>query len=133
MLVGKKRFEKCMKQVYYYKIMHEWMKLLENNIDLDVYFKINNISTIALYEINDLAIHLIKQLEDSDVVIKYICDENYTSETYCVFKSDDLVNVNVDVKIICDLCGYQKYAHKRFAENYITIENIIYDLTERIK
>lgn len=62
---------------FYYDILNKWMKLKENNVSIAERLKEKGIETIAIYGMGDIGKHLEKELENSDILVKYAIDRSY--------------------------------------------------------
>lgn len=77
---GKKIFRKNGKtgqndKIYaYYDVLNKWMMLKEGNETVEGRLREKGIKTIAIYGMGDLGKHLKKDLEDTEIEVKYVID-----------------------------------------------------------
>lgn len=62
------------KMAVYYRLMDKWMKLKEENRSISDYMEQHGFQTIAIYGLSDIGKHLEKELEKSQVTVKYAID-----------------------------------------------------------
>lgn len=84
----------------FYGILNYWLTLKEENQCLETFFVQHNYKTVAIYGMKDLGIHLLEELKDTSVQVKYGIDKNanciYTDiDVYASF--DNLPKVDVIV------------------------------------
>lgn len=61
---------------FFYKLLITWVEMKQEGKSLVEYFEYNNIKSIAVYGMRELGERLVKELEGSDIEIKYIIDQN---------------------------------------------------------
>lgn len=77
---------KCERYEGYWRILERWLTLKEENVCLERYFADRKIATVAVYGAGMIGRHLLRELENGKVEVKYAIDR----------KADTL---NVDVKV----------------------------------
>lgn len=95
------REDLCNKLGRFYRTLVQWMKLKQNGITLEQYFKDRNIDSIAIYGMKELGQLLYKELKESGINVKYLIDKNadYMFTEIDVYKPDDNLDP-VDMVII---------------------------------
>lgn len=63
------------KMAVYYNLMNKWMMLREENKSISDYMERHGFQTIAIYGLGDIGKHLKKELQSSNIVIKYAIDK----------------------------------------------------------
>lgn len=60
----------------FYNLLITWIEMKQEGKSLVEYFEYNNIKSIAIYGMKELGERLVKELEGSEIEIKYIIDQN---------------------------------------------------------
>lgn len=60
----------------FYRLLVTWVEMKQEGKSLVEYFEFNNIKTIAIYGMKELGERLVKELDGSDIEIKYVIDQN---------------------------------------------------------
>lgn len=93
----------------YFTMLMEWMDILENNHTLEAYFVGKGIGNIAVYGAGGIGRHLLRQLEESAITVKYGIDKSEflkESEALPLLKPwDDLPEV--DAIVVTPVWDYQ--------------------------
>ena len=90
----------------YFMLLTSWMDILESNGSLEEYFICKGIDNVAVYGAGGVGEHLLKQLRESNITIKYVIDKSEflkASETLPLYKPcDDLPEVDAIVVTVID-------------------------------
>lgn len=116
----------------YCQLFDNWMILLEKGNCIVEYFEKNHIKVIAVYGYGNIGRHLITQLSETDVTVKYIIDkrEGITVEGIDRYLLNDDYP-EVDAIIITPILEYgqiEKELKNRVLGRIISVEDIIYEL-----
>lgn len=60
----------------FYHILVAWLEMKQEGKNVAEYFEYNDIKTIAIYGMKELGERLVRELEGSEIEIKYIIDQN---------------------------------------------------------
>ena len=74
-----KKDYKMLRYESYWKTLHQWLILKEKNLSVEDYLMKNRYKNIAIYGLGMLGKHLVRELENTEVQIKYGIDENADS------------------------------------------------------
>lgn len=96
----------------YYDITNKWIKNKNLNKNIDIYFQENNIKSIAIYGIGEMAERLYEELKDKKIHIKYFIDRDQKTinniSSIPIIRTDDLTAINkVDAIIITPIYAYE--------------------------
>lgn len=58
-----------------YMVLHKWMLLQEAGISIKTWFRENGFKRVAIYGGGQMAIHLIHELQDGEILVAYIIDQ----------------------------------------------------------
>lgn len=72
-------------------ILRQWLIYKQSGVGIDTILKENNIKTVAIYGMGEMGRNIIRDLYDSDIIIKYGIDRNKIGE-FC----------KVNVKKLCE-------------------------------
>ncbi len=115
-----------------YKCLNKWMENLEKNKYLYDYLIGKGIKTVAIYGCGEMGRHVLAELINSDVMVKYLIDQNYNigkSSLKVVSPEDSLEDV--DAIVVTPIMEYEnielKLRDKTKAE-ILSLEEIIYDI-----
>lgn len=90
-----------------YWVLDQWLKICQDGRRLEEYFIKNKYQNIAIYGMECLGQHLVKELRDSGIKIAYVID-NMDNDLYLditrVTEKDELVKV--DAVVITTLVGF---------------------------
>lgn len=116
----------------FYKLLITWVEMKQEGKSLVEYFEFNNIKTIAIYGMKELGERLVKELEGSDIEIKYIIDQNADKiETqYKKVKPDDDLEP-VDAIVVTAIYYFQDIEEKLSKKvdcEIISLEDAVYGL-----
>lgn len=117
----------------YLKLFDNWLILIERGDCIERFLKEKNIKSIAIYGYGNIGRHLMIQLSDSDIQIKYVIDKNrdgiLTNDIPCYLPTQDMPGV--DAIVVTPICEYLeiKNSLEKFTQaSIISIEDIIYEL-----
>lgn len=117
----------------YSRLFDNWLILVERGDDVGQFFRERDIKEIAVYGYGNIGRHLVTQLLQLDVSVKYVIDKRkdgtITNNIPCYQLSDNIPNV--DMIVITPICEYQKIecALKEISSaKIISVEDIIYEL-----
>lgn len=117
----------------YLQLFDKWMILMERGDTIEQFFKERNIKEIAVYGYGNIGKHLVKQLSDSNINIKYVIDKRKDSivmdNISCYQLSDNMPTV--DAIVITPICEYTKIKNalnEVTSAEIISIEDIVYEL-----
>jgi len=116
----------------YFKLYDSWLSLKENNIDLAKYFMHNDIHNIAIYGAGKVAKHLIAELQDSPINIKYLIDNKVKGLLNFPIYSikEDLPSADcIVITATFDYENIKKEIGSKTDINAILIDDILYELT----
>ena len=68
--------DRITKFVEYFNILDAWMKIKEENKEIESYFTENDIKTIAIYGMGKMGKHLVASLEGTSIEVAYGIDRN---------------------------------------------------------
>lgn len=82
-------------------VFNNWLIMLENNIQIEKYFIDNGYKTIAIYGMGYLGERLLRELEETDIEVKFLIDKkkNYIHGEIPVYSINDNLEP-VDVIVI---------------------------------
>lgn len=116
----------------YFRLFDSWLYLKENHIDLEKYFVQNNIHNIAIYGAGKVARHLIAELRDSTISIKYLID-NKAKELldFSIYSlKEDWPRVDcIVITASFDYENIKKAINSKTDMSVILIDDILYELT----
>lgn len=135
-----KRFEKqileadgkCRKFQKYYRCLNKWMENLEKGKHLYDYLIKKQMITVAIYGYGVLGKHVLTELTDSSVKVKYLIDQNCNigrGSLKIVSPEDDLEEV--DAIIVTPVIGYEDIESKlrnKTRARILSLEAVIYDI-----
>lgn len=103
-MLTKEEIQKISKAVQPYNEKHillKWLTLKQDKVNLRKYFSINSYETVAVYGLGELGVRVVRELQDSDVEIKYIVDKNAVGVSTCfpIYMPDDELE-EVDVLVV---------------------------------
>lgn len=117
----------------YCRLYDNWLLLNERGDTFEQFFKDRNIKEIAVYGYGDIGRHLVAQLSDSNINIKYVIDKRkdsiITDSIPCYQLSDNMPAV--DAIVITPVCEYSEIRNKLkgvTSAEIISMEDIIYEL-----
>lgn len=115
----------------YFKVLDQWLTLLENNTDIKLYFKNKGYHSVAIYGMGVLGKHLCKYLENSEVQIIYGIDQN-TSKTNYDFPIYSLEHTltEADAVIVTATFDFENIKHdlsSHISCPIISLEEILYE------
>lgn len=121
------------KDKIYCRLFDNWLALNERGDTVEQFFKGKNINEIAVYGCGNIGRHLMAQLSDSNIHIKYVIDKRKDSMTAdhmpCYQLSDHMPAV--DAIVVTPICEYSEIRNelkKVISTEIISMEDIIYEL-----
>ena len=69
----------------FYTLLDEWMRLVENGRNIDSVLSDMNVKKVAIYGMGSMALHIIKNLEGSQVEVACVMDD--VAEEYAELKT----------------------------------------------
>mgnify|MGYP002509543375 CR=1 FL=1 len=91
----------------YYHILNDWMKLKENGGSIEQALKEKNIKSVAIYGMGDLGRHLVKDLENTNIEVKYAIDRSFFAISDIDIYEPESELPNVDAVIVTPVCEYE--------------------------
>lgn len=91
----------------YYDILNKWMKLKESRQTIAGRLKERGISTVAIYGMGDLGHHLLKDLENTDIEVKYAVDRSFLAISEIDVYEPDAELPKVDAIVITPVFDYE--------------------------
>lgn len=115
-----------------YKCLDKWMELKEKGSSIADYLNRKNIKTVAIYGFAMMGKHVLRELEDSSIEVKYMIDRNTSRHNTPIEikKPDDKLSY-VDAVIVTPILEFSsisKSMKERLDTRYISIEELIYEL-----
>ena len=95
------------KWVAYYHILNNWMKLKESGGSVEQRLNEKKIKSIAVYGMGDIGRHLVKDLEDSNIEVKYAIDRSFFSISDIDVYEPESELPDVDAVIVTPVCEYE--------------------------
>lgn len=116
----------------YYDILNQWMTLLYDNKSIATYFIENNYKTIAIYGMGKLGILLYKELEKSEIKVKYCIEKNPNHsypdiEIKCLGDEFEKVDVVV-ITAVSEFNNIVKNIKEKVDSPIISLEDIVYEI-----
>ena len=110
-------------------VLDMWMTLRNHGLSLIYWFNENGYNSLAIYGYGILAKHLIAEMNDSSIEIRYVIDQNQNIQTeYPAFLPDDELP-KVDVIVVCVPFYYWMVSERLIVQgnknNVISIQTII--------
>lgn len=114
-----------------FNILNIWMDLKERNISVAQYLLEKEYTTIAIYGLGIMGLHLIEELRDTKIEISYIIDKaaNGMNSRYPLYNLQTGLP-NVDLIIVTPTCQYEeiKTEIKRFTDYpTVSLEELIFE------
>lgn len=91
----------------YYDVLNKWMKMKESNQTIEERLKEKGIKTIAIYGMGDLGHHLVKDLENTDIEVKYAIDRSFLAISEIDIYEPDADMPSVDAVVITPVFDYE--------------------------
>ena len=111
------------------EVYSNWLKIKQDGKSLVKYFEDNGYKSIAIYGMSRLGMSLVRELEKSDIEIKYTIDrraESIFGDIICVNPSQDLKKVDaVVVTPIFDYAEIEELLSNKLDCPIISIEDIV--------
>ena len=120
------------KMLLYFKLMNQWMFNIEDEISVANYFIKNNYKTIAIYGYGHFAKHLIYQLDNLGIEIKYVVDKYKLQQNipYTTFSVDEELP-EVDAMVITPFMEYASirvHMKSKIKAAIVSIEEVVYEM-----
>lgn len=116
----------------FYRLLVAWVELKQEGKNLTDFFTYNNIKTIAVYGMKELGERLVKELEGTEIEIKYVIDQNVNSiETNLMKKIPEDELPEVDAIVVTAIYFYQDIEEKlskKVDYQIISLEDVVYGL-----
>lgn len=116
----------------YFYLYSSWIDAKRRGKSVAEYLKGENIKTVAIYGMGDIGTKLCKELQGTDITIKYVMDQGISIDTsYAPIKK---LNENlpiVDAIVITPVNAYSQIRDSlsdKTNSNIISIEDIIFNL-----
>lgn len=124
------------KSEYNLQIMNRWMHIREENILIAPYLREKDVKTVAIYGYGLLSKHLIWELEQGSIEIKYIIDQRGigVQANYPVYTIDDDI-LEVDLVIVAIPYYFHEVMelfHKKGMKNVVSLERILMEIENKI-
>ncbi len=109
--------EKIGKFKEYFNLMDNWMRLKESHKSVLSYFEKNGYRNISIYGAGKNAAHLLADIKNSDVAVKYIIDRNKTHilDAYPIFDMSDGLP-DCDIVVVTVVNEYKEIKEKLIAK-----------------
>jgi len=116
----------------FYRLLVTWVEMKQEGKSLAEYFEFNNIKTIAIYGMKELGERLVRELEDSEIEIKYVIDQNIDNINTILkkVKPDDELE-QVDAIVVTAIYYYQDIEEKMSSKvecEIISLEDVVYGM-----
>lgn len=116
------------KWVAYYHILNNWMKLKESGGSLEQRLSEKNIESVAIYGMGDIGRHLVKDLENSNIEVKYAIDQSFFAISDIDVYEPESDLPDVDAVIITPVCEYEnicKNISKKTKAEILSVADIV--------
>ncbi len=90
----------------YYDVLNKWLKLKETNQTIEEHLKKKGIKTVAIYGMGDLGKHLLNDLKNTDIEVKYAIDRSFLAISEIDIYEPDADMPPVDAVIITPVFDY---------------------------
>lgn len=116
----------------YFYLYSSWIDIKSKGKNLAEYLEHENINTIAVYGMGDIGIRLCKELQGTDIEIKYVMDQGISMDTAFapVIKLDEKLP-RVDAIIVTPINAYSQIKDilsSKIDSRILSIEDIVYNL-----
>ena len=124
------------KSEYNLQIMNKWMYLREENISIARYLNGKNVKSVAIYGYGLLSKHLIWELEQAKIEIKYIIDQrgNAVQTSYLVYTPNDNMP-EADLIIVAVPYYFHEVMesfHKKGIKNIVSLERMLTEIENKM-
>lgn len=89
----------------YYYLLNKWIELKQKNIDIVTYFKSRNYKDIVIYGMGEIGVHLLEELKERDINIKYIIDQKSNPLNLVTDKSINK-KIEADIVVVTPIFAY---------------------------
>lgn len=116
----------------YYFLCSSWIDVKARGKDISEYLRSKNMNTIAVYGMGDIGNKFCKELQGTDIKIKFVMDANLSSDTmFAPIKKmdDDLPEVDAIIVTPINVFSQIKHSLSEITDSKIvSIEDIIYNV-----
>lgn len=130
LIVSKNKDKATQKYRTYYRMLLSWLDMLEDGKKLCNYLKRNGYNNVAIYGGRDSGWHVVKQLQKTEIIVKYVIDKIVFSGeigSLSIFRPDDeLPEVDaVIVTPVWDYCNIKEQISRQINCPIISLEDVI--------
>lgn len=115
----------------FYTILLQWIRLQQEGHSLTEYFNKKNYKTVAIYDMNELGVALLNELQDTGIEVKYIIENDMQSGNAgykVVTEYDDFIPVDVIVvTTVHDYVDVVTRLRKKGNFVIVSIDDVIYE------
>lgn len=123
------------KSDYYMRRFSDWMTVRDMHINIGEYLRKKGIENVAVYGIGQLGTHLIRELVDSEIRVKYIIDKSASTDFGIkVIRPDDQFE-SVDLIIVAASYYYSEIyglIRKKYSGEICSLASLIQDILMEI-
>lgn len=116
----------------YYQVLNQWLMLRQEGKNLEQYFQKKGYSSIAIYGMGELGNRLLKELENTEVVVKYCMDsKSATLDEHMNVKEDGINADEVDAVVVTAVFAFDEIEEKLRREmkcDIISLEEVVFDV-----
>ncbi len=124
--------EKEKKFESFYRLLVAWVEMKQEGKNLAEFFEYNNIKTIAVYGMKELGERLVRELDGTEIEIKYVIDQNVDSiETNIMKMTPEDELPEVDAIVVTAIYFYQDIEEKlskKVDYQIISLEDAVYGM-----
>lgn len=123
--------DRVTKFVEYFNILDAWMKIKEENREIESYFIENDIKTIAIYGMGKMGKHLVASLEGTSIEVAYGIDRNtgVASPIKCYGIDEEWPEVDaIVVTVTFDFDNIEALIRRKACVEIIPLDTVIYDV-----
>ena len=123
---------KCAKYESYWRIFDAWLCLKENGVSLEKFFVEKNINSIAIYGMGMLGTHLLNELKNGKIEVRYAIDQNadgVNADLKMYFPEDDFPEI--EAIVVTAIYAFSEIKVQLIARGYfniISLEEIIFEM-----
>lgn len=104
---GNRKEKEQNKWAAYYHVLNNWIKLKENGGSVEQRLKERGIKSISIYGMGDIGKHLVKDLENTGIEVKYAIDRSlFAISDIDVYEPESELPA-VDAIIVTPVCEYE--------------------------
>lgn len=133
--VAKNKDKTIRKYKDYYRLMVDWLSVMEEGRNISDYLKEKGYYKVAIYGAQDTGWHLAKQLQKTEIELKYIIDRSVFSgrlNAFPIYRPDDQLP-EVDAIIVTPVWDYQNIKEKLLKKvscQIISLQEIIEEMKD---